>query len=220
MDGEGVLLGIWIHSSLFSLSTEFVCMYSIGEVSNCSEVLIYWVARISWNDAVRCCGYSWDRPVRPTINWMNAPDYKLAKHLVRISEQRATPPYSFDIRNRAALLMHLKNITFHEDVRLASFDVRSTSTDIPTDKLENITSVFSFNRTNEDKKQAIVCYCGIILQQNCWHYKHSQYTQKKLVLLWTPPPPNLLFFPRDILTVHWAYFCTGLLKHHKIVGYF
>ena len=113
--------------------------------------------------------------VRPTVKWTNAVDYKLANHLVCISEQRATLPYSFDVRNRAALLTHLKDITFHEGVRLATFDVKNTSTDIPTNKLENTTLVFSFNQMKENKKQAIICYCNIILQQNYLHYKDNQY---------------------------------------------
>ena len=36
-------------------------MYSIGEVYNCSEFFTYWMARISLNDAISCCGGSEDQ---------------------------------------------------------------------------------------------------------------------------------------------------------------
>jgi hypothetical protein len=44
-----------------------------------------------------------DDPARPVINWMNVPADTLATQLVPSSERHATLPYSFDIRNTAAL---------------------------------------------------------------------------------------------------------------------
>jgi hypothetical protein len=41
---------------------------------------------------------------------MNAPTYKVTKHLAHILEQHAALPYSFNIRNIMATLMDVKDI--------------------------------------------------------------------------------------------------------------
>ena len=46
---------------------------------------------------------------------MNAPAYKLTKHVARILEQHAPLPHSFNIRNIGAVLMDLKDIPWRHE---------------------------------------------------------------------------------------------------------
>jgi hypothetical protein len=80
--------------------------------------------------------------------------------------------------------------------------------------------MFSFDQRYENKKQAIVCYCSIILQQKYLHYKDSQYIPKKWSCYGLSPRPHLLFFSSEIFLQYTAHTSiVDVLKHHKIVGY-
>ena len=78
-------------------------MYTVGKVSNCSDFFLSagWQKYLGMTQSV-VLGFLRIVAVRPIINWTDGPDYKLSRHLVRMSEQHATLPYYFDIRNRVA----------------------------------------------------------------------------------------------------------------------
>jgi len=106
-------------------------------------------------------------------------------------------------------------------VRLESFDdVKNTSTDVLTDKLEKVTLVFGFNQINDHKRQAVICHCSIILQQNYLHRNDDQYIPKNWSCYGLPPPQYSRFFPVLFLqyTAHTSIL--DVLKHHNMVGYF
>jgi hypothetical protein len=47
-------------------------------------------------------------PIRPIINWRNAPGYKLAKCLIKLLHNCLDLPYTYNVRNSAHLMTDLK----------------------------------------------------------------------------------------------------------------
>ena len=65
--------------------------------------------------------YKETAPVRPIINWKNAPGYKLAKALIKILQTHIPLPYAFNVKNTAHLVSGLAIIPCDRDMKLASF---------------------------------------------------------------------------------------------------
>jgi hypothetical protein len=66
-----------------------------------------------------------DSPTRPKMYWMNAAAYKLAEHLLRILEQHVPLPHSINVRDTVSLLADTKDIKYHKNMRLVSFDIKN-----------------------------------------------------------------------------------------------
>jgi hypothetical protein len=76
-------------------------------------------------------------PIRPIINFQNAPIYKLAK-FYNILNNRCKMPNTFNIHNSISLIDDLKNMKISENTRLCSFDIKNIYSNIPTRELNNI----------------------------------------------------------------------------------
>jgi hypothetical protein len=78
-------------------------------------------------------------PIRPIINWQQAPAYKLAKFLSERLRDELKLPFTFKIKNSLQLMNELQSIELYsENLRLTSFDVTNMYTNIPTSQLPTI----------------------------------------------------------------------------------
>ena len=68
-----------------------------------------------------------DSPIRPIVNWTNAPAYKLAKQLVQFLNTHLPLPYAYNIKNTIHLINDLGEIPWNNNLCMASFDPRSTA---------------------------------------------------------------------------------------------
>jgi hypothetical protein len=62
-------------------------------------------------------------PIRPIINWINAPAYKLAKFLATILQKHLQLPYTYNVKNTIHLTSDLQTIEIDEKTRMCSFDI-------------------------------------------------------------------------------------------------
>ena len=73
-----------------------------------------------------------EAPIRPIINWKNAPAYRISKLLVKKLQSYIPLPYTFNVPNTTSLIQDLTNIPYNHRLRLASFDMVNMYTNIPT----------------------------------------------------------------------------------------
>jgi hypothetical protein len=66
-----------------------------------------------------------NKPIRPIVNFQNAPIYKLAKIFTIIFNNRCKLPYSFNVHNSTNLIADLKQVIISENIRLCSFDIKN-----------------------------------------------------------------------------------------------
>jgi hypothetical protein len=70
-------------------------------------------------------------PIRPIINWTNAPAYKLAKYLAITLHKYLQLTYTYNVENTMYLITDLQTIETDENRRLYSFDIENIYTNIP-----------------------------------------------------------------------------------------
>jgi hypothetical protein len=58
------------------------------------------------------------------------------------------------VKNTARLLSNLRDIEFHENVRLTSFNIKNMYTNIPTDKIKGIVgSILDYSQIDDTKNK-------------------------------------------------------------------
>ena len=90
-------------------------------------------------------------PIRTIINWQNAPAYKIAKLLSRLLQLYIPLPNVFNVKNSIQLINDLTEISIDKNTRLASFDIESMYSNVPTDELTSIIK-FIISHLNIDDK--------------------------------------------------------------------
>jgi hypothetical protein len=76
-----------------------------------------------------------DAPIRPVINWQNAPTYRLSQHFSTIINTHIPLPYTFNVKNSVHLMEDLLQIPYNEHLRFAPFDISDMYSNIPTEKI-------------------------------------------------------------------------------------
>jgi hypothetical protein len=115
-------------------------------------------------------------PIRPIINWTNAPAYKIAKVLVKKLEAFILLPNVFNVRNSTHLITDLKEIPIDSDLRFASFDIAMYS-NIPTKDL--IKQSCYQHELQHNIRTEILNLSNILIQQNYFQYQDLTYIQKE-----------------------------------------
>jgi hypothetical protein len=159
-----------------------------------------------------------ESPIRPVVNWKNAPAYKLAKKLVEVLHTHTPLPYTFNVKNTAQLINDLTDIPYDNNLRLAFFDITNMYTNIPTnDLLVIINSVCNNNYIQGNLKHDILKLSKIIMDQNYFNFQEKTYLQHDGLAMGAPTSPILSEFYLQILENSKMY---TLLLDHNTSGYF
>jgi hypothetical protein len=70
-------------------------------------------------------------PIRPIINWKNAPAYKLAKLLARKMKTYIPLPYTFNVKNTVHLMNELTDLPYDRNIKFASLDISNMYSNVP-----------------------------------------------------------------------------------------
>ena len=76
-----------------------------------------------------------DTPIRPIINWRNAPGYKLTKMLAGKLTSYIPLPFTYNVTNTVQLMNDLTDIPYDHTIKFASPDISSMYSNIPTKDL-------------------------------------------------------------------------------------
>jgi hypothetical protein len=101
-----------------------------------------------------------DSPIRPIINWRNAPSYKLAQHLSRVFTSYNILLYAFNINNTVHLMEDLTQVNINQHTRFASFDISNMYTNKPTQQIPKILA-FLYKQNIIDKKVSTLHYTNL-----------------------------------------------------------
>jgi len=73
-----------------------------------------------------------EQPIRPIVNWRNAPAYKLAKLFAHKIQPLAPLPFTFNVKNTRHLIQELKQTPLTPTSRFASLDISNMYSNVPT----------------------------------------------------------------------------------------
>jgi len=77
-------------------------------------------------------------PIRPTVNFKNAPSYKLSKMFTDMLKSYIPLPNVYNVHNSIQLMRDLSEIPLVSSLKIASLDISDMYTNIPTKDVINI----------------------------------------------------------------------------------
>jgi len=123
-----------------------------------------------------------ESPIRPVVNWMNTPEYKPAKMLVKLLQTHTPLPYNFKVTNSTHLINDLSDIPYNHNLRLASFHISNMYTNIPThETLSVIDTDCNNNLVEERLKRDIINLSKTIVDQNYFQFILQRQNLRSLV---------------------------------------
>jgi len=111
-------------------------------------------------------------PIRPVVNFKNAPSYKLARMLTDILKTHIPMPNVYNVQNSTQLMNDISQIPFAPELKLASLDISNMYTNIPTKDLISIISSLCKNHSIEvTVTREIISITNLIIMQNHFSFQ-------------------------------------------------
>jgi hypothetical protein len=158
-------------------------------------------------------------PIRPIINWRNAPGYKVAKHLTKLLQNYLDLPYTYNAHNSTHLMTHLKTIDLNSDTSICSFDIKNMYTNIPRKDIINITNNVLENNIQIEvsTQKEIIHIMRIIMKQNYYQFEQQYYEQTEGLAIGAPVSAILV----DIFIQYMEHkHIYPILRTREIVAYY
>jgi hypothetical protein len=156
-------------------------------------------------------------PIRPIINWKNAPAYELAKHVATLLHNHLELPYTYNIKNSIHLITDLQTIEINEDTRICSFDIKNMYTNIPKSDTLNIIKNITNRNQNTINQNELLETLKIIMEQNYFQFNQQYYKQTEGLAMGAPT--SAILAETYIQHMEHKHLYPILIKH-KITGYF
>jgi hypothetical protein len=157
-------------------------------------------------------------PIRPVINWRNAPAYKLAKMLTKKLRTHIPLPYTFNVKNSVHLIEDLSNITFSSNLQLVSFDITNMYSNVPTDEVLQIFDFLCGQQIIEEKvRNDLRSLVKIVLEQNYFQFDNDFYSQEIGLAMGSPTSS---IFSESYLQYKECMDIFDILKRNNVIEYF
>jgi hypothetical protein len=157
-------------------------------------------------------------PIRPVINWRNAPAYKLAKMLTKKLQMHIPLPFTFNIKNSIQLMDEILSIPFDPDIQFVSFNITNMYSNVPTSDLIHIIELICNQQFIDGIiRQELVNMSKIIIEQNYFKFDNGYYSQENGLAMGAPTSSILSEIYLQYIENTAVY---DTLLHNNIMGYF
>jgi hypothetical protein len=157
-------------------------------------------------------------PIRPIVNWKQAPAYKIAKLLAKKLQQYIPLPNTFNVRNSTHLIQDLADIPFDPNLHFVSFDITNMYTNIPTEEPVNIIDSLCKEHLIQDRlRNEIIKISELIIRQNYFQFQNHFYIQENGLAIGSPTSS---VFSEIFLEHIESTAIYKILKQNRIIGYF
>jgi hypothetical protein len=128
-----------------------------------------------------------DEPVRPVVNNIQAPSYKVAKFLNKKLQNLIQLPNTYTTKNSYELAQELHNIQINENSKIITLDIKALYVDLPTKNILHITK-FWLNKHKHDHTitEQTLYLLEVILKQNYFQYNNHFYQPNKGIAMGSP----------------------------------
>jgi hypothetical protein len=125
-------------------------------------------------------------PIRPVINNMNTPSYKIAKHLIDILNRHLNLNNHYNIKNSISLADDLTKLKINENHKIMTYNKKGLYINIPLKETLRITkSMLTKNNNIQTTKQKIT-RMETTLHQNYFSFQNNIYQPVKGVSMGSP----------------------------------
>jgi hypothetical protein len=159
-----------------------------------------------------------DEPIRPVVNWCNAPAYKLAQLFTKKVNHLAPLPNAFNITNSKDLIHRLNHTPVATHFHLASLDISNLYTNIPIKETQMIfTNIPKQHLVHPQTQVELTKWYETITKQNYFSYKGNILTQKEGLAMGAPSSSLIT----EMFLQHTEHqHLPQLSAKHKIINYF
>jgi hypothetical protein len=157
------------------------------------------------------------QPIRPVVNWRDAPAYNLARSISQKIRQLAPLPNTYNIEYTRDLIDKLKHTPISPNVRFASLDITNLHTNIPVKETRDILSnKLEQNNIEPKTKQELMKWFDTITSQNYFTHDGNTLIQNDGLAMGAPSSGMISeLFLLHMKHLHLAPLSTKL----KIVNY-
>jgi hypothetical protein len=149
-----------------------------------------------------------DRPIRPVINNIPAPSYKLAKFLNRKLTHMLALPHTFTVTNSLELARELTQLQIAATHKTVTFDISDLYVNLPTTELTTTTK-FWLQRilTPPTIIQQLITLVTIVLRQNYFQFDNRYYKPPTGIAMGSPLSTTMaeiyLQYIEEMFIKHW-----------------
>lgn len=158
-----------------------------------------------------------DKPIRPVINNIQAPSYKLAIYLSKKLNQPIKLPYTYATRNSMVVAQDLNSIWINNQHKITTLDIKDLYANLLVQNIISITKFWldKYNNQNTIIKQTLELI-KLVLNQNYFQYNNKYYKPTQGItigssLSCTLPQIYLQYF-EELMVKHW-------MEMHEIIHY-
>jgi hypothetical protein len=112
-----------------------------------------------------------DYPIRPVVNNINFPTYKISKLLVNKPNGYLNRGRHYNVKDSITLDRDLTKLKIDEKHRMITFDIKDLYVNIPIKETLRITTTLLSQYNNEHTTKQIITLLEIILQQNYFSFQ-------------------------------------------------
>jgi hypothetical protein len=125
-------------------------------------------------------------PIRPVINNIKAPSYKIAKHLTNILNRHLHLENQYNVKDSITLAENLTKITINENHKIVTYDIKDLYVNIPIQETLKITESLLNKENNTQITKQIITLLEATLKQNYFEFQNNIYQPKKGVAMGSP----------------------------------
>ena len=157
-----------------------------------------------------------EQPIRPVVNWRNAPTYKLSKPFTRKVKKLNPLPHSFKIKNAQDVMKDLGNTPMLPHHNLASLDITNLYSNIPVKETKTILTKILKQTNCPQLQQELLRWFYIITKQNYFKHVNQILLQQDGVTMGAPSSDLIA----EIFLQHVEHsYITNLTQKHGIMNY-
>jgi hypothetical protein len=159
-----------------------------------------------------------DQPIRPVVNWRNAPAYHLARLFTQKIRQTTPLPNTDNIEHTRELILKLRHTPVSPHYKLASLDMKNLYTNIPVQETRYILlGNLEQNGTDPTVTQELMNWYDTITNQNYFTHNGSTMIQQDGLAMGAPSSGLISeLFLQHTEHLHLTHLKTKL----KIIEYF
>jgi hypothetical protein len=158
-------------------------------------------------------------PIRPIINWKNAPAYEIAKKLSKALHNYLNLPYTYNVCNSNHLMTEIKTIELNNDTRICSFDIENMYAHIPRKDIINIISNILDNNAEiqSNIRKEITHILKTVMEQNYFQFDQKYYKHMEGLAMGSPTSAILA----ETFVQHMEHkYIYPILKTQQIIAYY
>ncbi|GFG33464.1 hypothetical protein Cfor_03532 [Coptotermes formosanus] len=125
--------------------------------------------------------------IRPVVNNINAPSYKVARFMAKSLKDYLNLPNTYNTINSHALAQDISKLTINEHCKLVTYDIKDLYVNIPIDETLHITDFFlRINNNKATIRSQILGLMQTTLAQNYFKFNKEFYQAQKGIAMGSP----------------------------------